>query len=129
MISAIDDRTATWDVPVGVANSVVVHAGSSGVGQAAETAGGGGGGQAHEGVIRREGNLWVCGRCVEPGHGRFKRKSDVVRHLDTTHESSGDHPCERDECDKVFNRRDVMLRHLKTCGLGLKRGPKPRNQG
>lgn len=68
---------------------------------------------------RKEGKKWVCELC---GLGVTARKSDLIRHLDTHGEKK--FMCEK-KCGKFFGRRDAMRRHAKTCGLNLKRGPKP----
>lgn len=68
---------------------------------------------------RKEGKKWVCEVC---GQGVTARKSDLIRHLDTHGEKR--FMCTK-KCGKFFSRRDAMRRHTKTCGLGLKRGPKP----
>lgn len=68
---------------------------------------------------RKEGKKWVCEVC---GQGVTARKSDLIRHLDSHGEKK--FMCTK-KCGKFFSRRDAMRRHTKTCGLNLKRGPKP----
>lgn len=54
-----------------------------------------------------------CNICLKT----FTRQSDLNRHKDTVH---GSNFISCDKCDKTFNRKDIFLRHQRSCSLVCK---------
>jgi uncharacterized Zn-finger protein len=44
--------------------------------------------------------------------GTFKRKAELMRHLNSIHASPHSHTCPDKRCSKLFNRKDNLRQHV-----------------